>query len=44
MDQLMERIRAHRVEPTDQITVEYLFYGAWKACPYDFFTRIKRST
>jgi hypothetical protein len=28
MDQLMERIRAHRVEPTDQITVEYLFYGA----------------
>jgi hypothetical protein len=28
MDQLMERIRAHRVEPIDQITVEYLFYGA----------------
>ena len=28
MDQLMERIRAHRVEPTDQITIEYLFYGA----------------
>jgi hypothetical protein len=27
MDQLMERIRAHRVEPADQITVEYLFYG-----------------
>ena len=44
MDQLMERIRAHRVEPADQITVEYLFYGTWKASPYDFFTRIKRST
>ena len=28
MDQLMERIRDHRMEPTDQITVEYLFYGA----------------
>jgi hypothetical protein len=28
MDQLMKRIRSHRVEPTDQITVEYLFYGA----------------
>jgi hypothetical protein len=28
MDRLMERIRAHRIEPTDQITVEYLFYGA----------------
>jgi hypothetical protein len=27
MDQLMERIRAYRVEPADQITVEYLFYG-----------------
>jgi hypothetical protein len=28
MDQLMDRIRVHRVEPIDQITVEYLFYGA----------------
>ena len=28
MEQLMDRIRAHRVEPTEQITVEYLFYGA----------------
>lgn len=27
MEQLMERIRAHRVEPLNQITVEYLFYG-----------------
>jgi len=28
MDQLMDRIRVHRIEPADQITVEYLFYGA----------------
>jgi hypothetical protein len=27
MDILMGRIRAHRAEPIDQLTVEYLFYG-----------------
>jgi hypothetical protein len=26
MDHVLERIREHRSEPTEQITVEYLFY------------------
>ena len=41
MDHVLERIREHRSEPSEQITVEYLFYGSQDAFYKLFFMIIK---